>query len=186
MACNERMTVVRALRDFRPHRHVVGFAGIPASVVSSSPGSLGIVSPPLAGTAASASLIVAASALFERCDGVVEPPVVKVGAAMALEIAFVACNFRADFQDCRVACTATSGCPSDLTCAASEDWCRTGSATMAGARATLGDTITQWIAANPRCKLVEFAITQSSDSRFHCVTIVLFFVKVQRAPTRGR
>jgi hypothetical protein len=53
------------------------------------------------------------------------------------------------------------------------------SATMADGRAVLGETITQWLAEHPHCKPTEFAITQSSDSRFHCVSITLFYVEKQ-------
>lgn len=51
------------------------------------------------------------------------------------------------------------------------------SATMAEARASLGELVAEWLAAHPRCKATEFVVTQSSDSRFHCVTLVVFFVE---------
>jgi len=51
------------------------------------------------------------------------------------------------------------------------------SATMAEARANLGELVNEWLAAHPRCKPTEFVVTQSSDSRFHCVSLVIFFVE---------
>jgi hypothetical protein len=50
------------------------------------------------------------------------------------------------------------------------------SATTAGERTRLGERITEWIRAQPRpVVLVDRAVLQSSDQRFHCVTIVLFY-----------
>jgi hypothetical protein len=49
------------------------------------------------------------------------------------------------------------------------------SATMFGARAELGETITMWIAANPSFKITEFVVTQSSDEAFHCIAISVFY-----------
>jgi hypothetical protein len=48
------------------------------------------------------------------------------------------------------------------------------SATMARDRENLGDKITAWIKASKvTCK--EAIVVQSSDSSFHCVTIVIFY-----------
>lgn len=41
----------------------------------------------------------------------------------------VACDYRPHIEDCRVACTAASGCPSGLGCATSEGLCRVTGAT---------------------------------------------------------
>ena len=49
------------------------------------------------------------------------------------------------------------------------------SATMYAQRAELGETVTAWIAANPLKAVTEMVVTQSSDSQFHCVGIVVFF-----------
>jgi hypothetical protein len=50
------------------------------------------------------------------------------------------------------------------------------SATTGGERERLGERITQWIRSQPRpIVLVDRAVVQSSDERFHCVTIVLFY-----------
>lgn len=62
----------------------------------------------------------------------------KTSTVGSLVLALTACDFRADFEDCRVACTDTSGCPSGLTCATSESWCRTGES-IAACSALSGD-----------------------------------------------
>lgn len=49
------------------------------------------------------------------------------------------------------------------------------SATLAEQRAALGETVTQWLRLNPQLEVVEKVVTQSSDNRFHCLTLVLFF-----------
>jgi len=49
------------------------------------------------------------------------------------------------------------------------------SATMVADRDQLGEKVTNWIAANPQCKLTELVVTQSSDQAFHCVAITVFF-----------
>jgi hypothetical protein len=49
------------------------------------------------------------------------------------------------------------------------------SATMIEARSRLGETVTDWIAAHPRIEVVDIVTTQSSDSRFHCIAISLFY-----------
>jgi hypothetical protein len=50
------------------------------------------------------------------------------------------------------------------------------SATMADARSRLGETVTSWLAANPKVRVVDTVVSQSSDSAFHCLSIVLFYV----------
>jgi len=49
------------------------------------------------------------------------------------------------------------------------------SATLAEQRALMGETVTQWLRVNPQVEVVDTVVTQSSDSRFHCLTLVLFF-----------
>lgn len=49
------------------------------------------------------------------------------------------------------------------------------SATMLAARANLGETVTEWIRANPQYQILEFVVTQSSDASFHCVAITVFY-----------
>jgi len=49
------------------------------------------------------------------------------------------------------------------------------SASMVADRDQLGERVTRWIAEHPRCKVTEFVVTQSSDARFHCITITVFY-----------
>ena len=49
------------------------------------------------------------------------------------------------------------------------------SATMFNQRGQLGEAVTAWLAAHPQAKLVDVVITQSSDARFHCLAISLFY-----------
>jgi len=48
-------------------------------------------------------------------------------------------------------------------------------ATKAREREMLGDVITRWLADNPRARVVDKIVTQSSDSQFHCLSITLFY-----------
>ena len=49
------------------------------------------------------------------------------------------------------------------------------SATKAKDREELGDSITRWLQANADLEIVDRVVSQSSDSEFHCLTIVLFY-----------
>jgi hypothetical protein len=49
------------------------------------------------------------------------------------------------------------------------------SATRARDRQVLGETITDWIRSNPSYAIFDRVVMQSSDSQFHCVTIVLLY-----------
>ena len=49
------------------------------------------------------------------------------------------------------------------------------SATMALERGQLGDRLTAWIQQNPGVQIVDKRVLQSSDERYHCVTIVVFY-----------
>ena len=49
------------------------------------------------------------------------------------------------------------------------------SATKSKEREELGDKITRWIAANPGIDIVDYEVRQSSDSEYHCITIILFY-----------
>ncbi len=49
------------------------------------------------------------------------------------------------------------------------------SATMFADRDRLGDKVTGWLEANPKCSVTEFVVTQSSDSAFHCIAITVFY-----------
>lgn len=48
-------------------------------------------------------------------------------------------------------------------------------ATKAKEREELGETITKWLRDNPKIKVVDKVVTQSSDNEFHCLTITLFY-----------
>jgi hypothetical protein len=48
-------------------------------------------------------------------------------------------------------------------------------ATKAKDREELGEVITRWIANNPRAKIIDKIVTQSSDSEFHCLSITIFY-----------
>ncbi|HEY4242962.1 MAG TPA: hypothetical protein VGM88_24270 [Kofleriaceae bacterium] len=50
------------------------------------------------------------------------------------------------------------------------------SATMLADRAVLGEKITNWL-TDHRVQPVEMAVTQSSDSDFHCVAVTVFYRK---------
>jgi hypothetical protein len=49
------------------------------------------------------------------------------------------------------------------------------SATKAYDRANLGDVVTSWLRDNPAVHVVDKIVTQSSDMRFHCLTITLLY-----------
>lgn len=48
------------------------------------------------------------------------------------------------------------------------------STTMLQDRRQLGDAVTEWLAAHPEFEVADIVITQSSDSRFHCLSVSLF------------
>jgi hypothetical protein len=47
------------------------------------------------------------------------------------------------------------------------------SATRAKDRESLGEVVTAWIARNPDVRVLKTLVMQSSDSQFHCLSIVL-------------
>jgi hypothetical protein len=49
------------------------------------------------------------------------------------------------------------------------------SATKARDREELGESVTRWLQANADLEVVDRVVAQSSDSEFHCLTIVLFY-----------
>jgi hypothetical protein len=49
------------------------------------------------------------------------------------------------------------------------------SATMSRERNSLGDDISAWRKENPEFQMVDTVITQSSDSKFHCLAITVFY-----------
>lgn len=46
-------------------------------------------------------------------------------------------------------------------------------------RLALGDQITEWLARNPQYCILDRIVTQSSDAEFHCLSITLFYGKVE-------
>ena len=48
-------------------------------------------------------------------------------------------------------------------------------ATKAKDREELGEVLTRWIQNNPRAKILDKIVTQSSDSEFHCLSITVFY-----------
>lgn len=60
------------------------------------------------------------------------------------------------------------------------------SATMYQDREVLGEKVTDWIRGHPTYEVNDVTITQSSDERFHCVAITVFYTDpaaVARAQT---
>lgn len=49
------------------------------------------------------------------------------------------------------------------------------SATMIADRLVLGEKVTSWLAANESLEIADVVVTQSSDSRFHCIAITVFY-----------
>jgi hypothetical protein len=49
------------------------------------------------------------------------------------------------------------------------------SATKARERSELGEEITRWIDENPGIKINSTEVKQSSDSEFHCLSIIIFY-----------
>lgn len=48
-------------------------------------------------------------------------------------------------------------------------------ATKAKDREELGTVLTRWIHDNPRAKILDKIVTQSSDNEFHCLSITIFY-----------
>ena len=55
-------------------------------------------------------------------------------------------------------------------------------ATKARDRDELGEVLTRWLRDNPRAKIVDKVVTQSSDREFHCLSITIFY-EVPRSPS---
>lgn len=49
------------------------------------------------------------------------------------------------------------------------------SATTVRNRERLGEDVTAWLLAHPECIPVNTEVRQSSDSRFHCLSILVFW-----------
>ena len=48
-------------------------------------------------------------------------------------------------------------------------------ATKAKERESLGEAVTRWLADNPRARVTDKIVTQSSESQFNCLSITLFY-----------
>jgi hypothetical protein len=48
-------------------------------------------------------------------------------------------------------------------------------ATKAKDRDELGEVLTRWIHDNPRARIIDKVVTQSSDREFHCLSITVFY-----------
>src|SRR4029077_13082530 len=57
-------------------------------------------------------------------------------------------------------------------------------ATKAKDREELGEVLTRWIRDNPRAKILDKIVTQSSDSEFHCLSITVFYEMLPQYPRR--
>jgi hypothetical protein len=49
------------------------------------------------------------------------------------------------------------------------------SATLVAQRLRLGEIVGDWLAANKDVAVVDIVVRQSSDDRFHCVSICVFY-----------
>jgi hypothetical protein len=60
------------------------------------------------------------------------------------------------------------------------------SATTSIARSMLGDTVTAWfVAQRSLIAIADIKLVQSSDSEYHCISIVVFYVAVTEFSTIG-
>jgi len=53
--------------------------------------------------------------------------------------------------------------------------------TLARDREAMGETISRWLAENPDLEVVDKQVTQSSDSEFHCLSIIFFYRERKKA-----
>lgn len=60
--------------------------------------------------------------------------------------------------------------------------CEVFSSTMHRDRDAMGPKVTAWLEANPELEIVARDVLQSSDSEYHCVTIVLWY---RRRPAKS-
>jgi putative lipoic acid-binding regulatory protein len=56
------------------------------------------------------------------------------------------------------------------------------SATMHAVRDQLGETVTAWIREHVEFEITECVVRQSSDAQFHCITIIVFYRRINTAP----
>jgi len=48
-------------------------------------------------------------------------------------------------------------------------------ATKAKDREELGEVLTRWLRDNPKNRVIDKVVTQSSDNEFHCLSITIFY-----------
>jgi hypothetical protein len=53
--------------------------------------------------------------------------------------------------------------------------CKVFTATVSKDREQLGEKVTGWLRANPDVEVVDTTPLQSSDSAFHCITMIVFY-----------
>jgi hypothetical protein len=58
------------------------------------------------------------------------------------------------------------------------------SATMIADRQVLGEKVTEWIHDHPELEVVDMVVSQSSDAKFHCIAITLFYNRKEAARAR--
>jgi hypothetical protein len=51
-------------------------------------------------------------------------------------------------------------------------------ATKARDREDLGESVTRWVRDNPKARIIDKVVTQSSDREFHCLSITPFYETV--------
>lgn len=56
------------------------------------------------------------------------------------------------------------------------------SSTMFEMRNNLGELVSEWIASHPRRRVTEIVVSQSSDSRFHCLSLTVFYAESPTKP----
>jgi hypothetical protein len=49
------------------------------------------------------------------------------------------------------------------------------SATMLAQRQQLGELVSDWLTRHPQIDIVDVRVSQSSDDRFHCLSIIVFY-----------
>jgi len=65
------------------------------------------------------------------------------------------------------------------------DTVKTFTGTRARERDQLGDKVTEWLRAHPGMEVMDKEVKLSSDSEFHCLTIVLFCKNRRRRSRNG-
>ncbi len=53
--------------------------------------------------------------------------------------------------------------------------------TLARDREVMGETVTRWLAEHPELEPVDRDVRQSSDQRFHCLSILVYYRERERS-----